>query len=103
MRWEVEKREKRENPGEQVEANGQIRVFEACETYLDHAEEHGCESTCKTRSRFLFDLCTGCPPRFRRHKGGPDPRERIHPGCGLKPVGKLNKLDIENGADAHQD
>jgi len=103
MRWEVEKQGGRENPGRQVQTIGQITVVEACETSLDHAEKHGCKSTCEMRSRFLFDLCTGYPPRFRGYTGGPDPRERIHPGCVLKPVSKLTKLDIENGTDAHQD
>ena len=103
MRWEVENQGGRENPGRQVQTIGQITVVEACKTYLDHAEKHGCELTWEMRSRSLFDLSAGYPPRFRGHKGEPDPRERIHPGCGLKPASKLTKLDVENGADAHQD
>ncbi len=75
-------------------------VLDACQVYPDHTES-GHPEMHRLRAGFLFDFCTGLPPRFRNSEVRPTAKDRIHPGCGAKSVMGLTCLDLEKWVKAH--
>jgi integrase len=79
-------------------------VIEVCRQYLDHCQKENRANTYDTRSRLLYDFCTGFPPAFRdKEKAGePKPSDRIHKGYGALSACDLTHAHITEWCNAHK-
>ena len=82
-------------------AEGDTIVADICGRYLKHARRVNAEETYRLRADFLFDFCSGFPPRFRERPDKAAPKDRIHQGYGNYRWNQLRKIDVEDWLAAH--
>jgi len=96
---------RRSAPQERGCREDQTTVAVICETYLNHSNIHDWPASYKIRRDYLWDFCTGLPPRTRNEgltKKDTD-RLRIHDGFGKTRLCDLPTYDITSWLDKHED
>jgi integrase len=82
-------------------------LMEVCRQYLDYCQRHNAPKTYAVRADFLFDFCTGYPPRYRDKGNGhtpeqPTEKDRIHPGYGKVTVAEMIPHHVTQWVESHK-